>query len=107
VQGHSRHRSSKLVTPGANTLSAHSVFRQLGKSQWAYQHLSQQDAVQRLAELPGLGVDSAHQIIAEVGASAATFPSDKHLASWIGACPGDEESAEYHATIVPQKGTPT
>jgi transposase len=53
----------------------------------------QQDAVQRLAEVPGLGVDSAQQIIAEVGATAATFPSDKQLASWVGACPGDEESA--------------
>jgi len=52
-----------------------------------------QDAIQRLAEVPGLGVDSAHQIVAEVGATAATFPSDKHLASWVGACPGDEESA--------------
>jgi transposase len=40
------------------------------------------DAVQRLAEVPGLGVDSAPQIIAEVGATAATFPSPKHLASW-------------------------
>jgi transposase len=40
------------------------------------------DAVQRLAEVPGLGVDSAQQIIAEVGATAATFPSSKHLASW-------------------------
>ena len=52
-----------------------------------------QDAVRRLAEVPGLGVDSAHQIIAEVGAAAATFPSDKHLASWVGVCPGAEESA--------------
>ena len=52
-----------------------------------------QDAVQRLAEVPGLGVDSAHQIIAEVGATAATFPSAKNLVSWVGACPGDEESA--------------
>ncbi|HMF60864.1 MAG TPA: transposase, partial [Vicinamibacterales bacterium] len=50
-------------------------------------------AVQRLAEVPGLGVDSAQQIIAEVGATAATFPSPKHLASWMGACPGNEESA--------------
>jgi transposase len=33
------------------------------------------EAVQRLAEVPGLGVDSAQQIIAEVGATAATFPS--------------------------------
>ena len=38
-------------------------------------------AVQRLAEVPGLGVDSAQQIIAEVGATAATFPSPKQLAS--------------------------
>ena len=52
-----------------------------------------QDAVQRLAEVPGLGVDSAQQIIAEVGATAATFASAKHLSSWVGACPGDEESA--------------
>lgn len=47
-----------------------------------------QDQVQRLAEVPGLGVDSAQQIIAEVGATAATFPSAGHLASWVGACPG-------------------
>ena len=52
-----------------------------------------QDAVQRLAEVPGLGVDSAQQIIAEVGPTAATFPSEKCLSSWVGACPGEEESA--------------
>jgi transposase len=52
-----------------------------------------QEAVQRLAEVPGLGVDSAQQIIAEVGPAAATFPSAKCLSSWVGACPGDEESA--------------
>jgi transposase len=52
-----------------------------------------QDAVQRLAQVPGLGVDSAQQIIAEVGATAASFASQKKLASWVGACPGDEESA--------------
>ena len=52
-----------------------------------------QDAVQRLAEVPGLGVDSAQQIIAEVGVTAAAFPSDRHLSSWVGACPGEEESA--------------
>src|SRR5205823_14601293 len=57
--------------------------------QLAYYH----DAVQRLAEVPGLGVDSAQQIIEEVGASAAAFPSAKQLASWMGACPGNEESA--------------
>jgi transposase len=46
-----------------------------------------------IGEVPGLGVDSAHQIIAEIGAAAATFESEKHLASCIGVCPGEEESA--------------
>jgi Transposase IS116/IS110/IS902 family len=52
-----------------------------------------QDALQRLAEVPGLGVDSAQQIIAELGPTAATFPSRKCLSSWVGACLGDDETA--------------
>ena len=52
-----------------------------------------QDAVQRLAAVPGLGVDSAQQIIAEVGPAAVTFPAPKQMASWVGVCPGAEESA--------------
>lgn len=51
-------------------------------------------AVQRLAEVPGLGADSAQQIVAQVGATAAAFESAKSLASWVGICPGREESAE-------------
>ena len=40
-----------------------------------------------------MGVDSAQQIIAEVGPTAATFPSAGNLSSWVGACPGENESA--------------
>ena len=63
-----------------------------------------QDAVERLAEVPGLGVDSAHQIIAEVGAKAATFPSAKDLVSWVGACPGEDESAGVNRSKRSPKG---
>jgi len=63
-----------------------------------------QDAVQRLGEVPGLGVDSAQQIIEEVGAKAATFPSAKNLVSWVGACPGDEESAGVNRSKRSPKG---
>ena len=56
---------------------------------------SHQDAVIRLAEVPGLGVDSA-QLIAEVGAQASTFPSAAELTSWVGTCPGKDESAEQN-----------
>jgi transposase len=63
-----------------------------------------QDAVERLAEVPGLGVDSAQQIIAEVGPTAATFPSEKCLSSWVGACPGEEESAGVNYSHRSPKG---
>jgi transposase len=63
-----------------------------------------QDAVERLAAVPGLGVDSAQQIIAEVGPMAATFATAKRLASWMGACPGDEESAGINHSHRSPKG---
>ena len=40
-----------------------------------------QDSVKRLAEAPTLGDDSAQHIVAEVGATAATFPSAKQQLS--------------------------
>jgi len=61
-------------------------------------------AIQRLAEVPGLGVDSAQQILAEVGANAAAFPSAKNLASWVGVCPGEEQSTEVSKSARSPKG---
>ena len=55
--------------------------------------VAHQPAVERLAAVPGLGVDSAQQIMTEVGPTAATFPTAKRLASWVGVCPGHDESA--------------
>jgi transposase len=52
-----------------------------------------QEAVLRLAEVPGLGIDSAQQILAEIGPQAAAFPSPEQFASWVGLCPGRQESA--------------
>ena len=55
-----------------------------------------QEAVMRLAEVPGLGVDSAQPMIAEMGEPASTFPSAAELTSWVGTCPGKDESAEQN-----------
>lgn len=63
-----------------------------------------QDAVERLAAVPGLGVDSAQQIITEVGPTAATFPTAKRLASWVGVCPGHDESAGINHSHRAPKG---
>ena len=53
---------------------------------------------------PGSEVDSAQQIIAEVGANAAAFASTKKLSSWVGACPGKDESAEVNRSRHSPKG---
>ena len=52
-----------------------------------------QEAVRRLCGVPGIGLSAAEQIIAELGVTAATFPTPEQLASWVGACPGRQESA--------------
>jgi transposase len=62
------------------------------------------DAVQRVAEVPGFGVDSAIQMIAEVGPEAAAFESEKNLSSWVGACPGEEETASEPKSTRSPKG---
>jgi transposase len=67
--------------------------------------LRQHDAaVARLAKVPGYGVDSAQQVIAEVGPQAATFSSPGEMASWVGVCPGKEESAEVSKSGRSPKG---
>jgi transposase len=63
-----------------------------------------QEAVMRLAAVPGFGVNSAQQVIAEVGPQAATFAAPGQLASWVGVCPGREESAEISKTNRSPKG---
>ena len=63
-----------------------------------------QETVIRLAEVPGLGVDSAQQVIAEVGVQASTFPSAAELTSWVGTCPGKDESAEVNHCSRSAKG---
>jgi transposase len=61
-------------------------------------------AVLRLARMPGFGVDSAQQIIAEVGERAEAFPTASQFCSWAGVCPGTQQSAEQNHSSRSPKG---
>jgi transposase len=63
-----------------------------------------EEAVRRVAEIPGFGVDSAQQIIAEMGVDARTFPSAAAFSSWAGVCPGSNVSAEENHSSRSAKG---
>jgi transposase len=51
------------------------------------------EAVERLDEIPGVGITSARVIIAEVGIDMSRFPTAAHLASWARFAPGVKELA--------------
>ncbi len=51
------------------------------------------DPVERLDQIPGVGVIAARVIIAEVGVDMTRFPTPAHLASWARFAPGIKESA--------------
>ncbi len=51
------------------------------------------EAVQLLQTIPGVGQHVAEVVVSEIGVEMSRFPSDKHLASWAGMCPGSHESA--------------
>jgi transposase len=50
-------------------------------------------AVELLCTIPGVGRRTAEVIIAETGGDMSAFPTAKHLASWAGVCPGNDQSA--------------
>lgn len=50
-------------------------------------------AIQNLPTIPGIGERIAETIIAEIGVDMSRFPTDHHLCSWAGMCPGNNESA--------------
>ena len=49
-------------------------------------------AVDALCTIPGIQRRTAEVIIAETGGDMTAFPTAKHLASWAGVCPGNDES---------------
>jgi transposase len=52
-----------------------------------------EEAIERLDTIPGIDRKAAEVIMAEMGADLEPFASAGHLASWVGLCPGNHESA--------------
>jgi transposase len=47
----------------------------------------------RLQAIPGVGEQAAEVIMAELGPDMEQFPTDGHLSSWAGLCPGNDQTA--------------
>ena len=63
-------------------------------------------ACQMIDEIPGIAQELSQDIIAEIGVDMSAFPSDRHIASWAGVCPGNRESAGKRKREKINKGNP-
>jgi transposase len=62
------------------------------------------EAVQLLDTIPGVNQRLGEIILAEIGADMRRFPSARHLASWVGICPGNHQSAGKHLSGKTRQG---
>lgn len=60
------------------------------------QHMKEEEhkAVEAIKSVTGIGEDSAKIIISVIGTDMNRFPTDGHICSWAGLCPGNNESAK-------------
>ncbi len=62
-------------------------------------------AVELLCTIHGVQRRTAEVIIAEIGVDMSVFPTAKHLASWAGLCPGNDQSAGKRRSGRTRKGS--
>jgi transposase len=61
-------------------------------------------ALHRLSKIPGIDLYAAQELIAEIGPKAAAFATAENFASWVGVCPGSQESAGVNYSHRSAKG---
>ena len=67
---------------------------------------SLEPAVKLVESIPGIQKTAAAAIVAETGKDMTQFPTPPQMASWIGVCPGNNESAGKRKSGRTTKGNP-
>jgi len=63
------------------------------------------DTLSLLRGIPGLNRKSVEDLVSEIGLDMSVFPDEKHLSSWVGVSPGNNESAGKKKADAPPSGT--
>ncbi len=83
-------------------LNAH--IRELDDDIDRFMKQEEQEAAKIIQTVTGIGNTSAQAIISVIGTDMGRFPSDRHISSWAGVCPGDNQSAKKRKSGRTRKG---
>ena len=61
--------------------------------------------IELLDTIPGVDKRAAEMLLAEIGPDMSRFPTEHHLASWGGMCPGQRESGAKKHSAATRKGS--
>ncbi len=61
--------------------------------------------IELLDTIPGIDKRAAEMLLAEIGPDMSQFPTEHHLASWAGLCPGQRESGGKQHSTATRKGS--
>lgn len=61
-------------------------------------------AAEAIRDVTGIGRTSAQAVISVIGTDMGRFPTDAHISSWAGLCPGNNESAGKRKSGKTRKG---
>ena len=65
-----------------------------------------EEAIERLDEIPGVGLRTIEDVLAEIGVDMTRFPTSNHISSWAKICPGNNESGGKRKSGRSGKGNP-
>ncbi len=97
-------RTEPQASPTAQTVPQPLPAQDHEQAEVSQESLSYQQAVVLLDSIPGINQRIAEILIAEIGVDMSRFPNAGHLASWVGICPGNHQSAGKQLSGKTRKG---
>ncbi|WP_288359329.1 transposase, partial [uncultured Bacteroides sp.] len=102
VMSELQRKMMRILLDHLDELNAH--IKELDDDIDSFMKPEEKKAASVIQDIPGIGNTSAQAIISVIGTDMERFPTDAHISSWAGLCPGNNESAHKRKSGKTTKG---